>query len=198
MVALGQMLGLAFTESAVVNTQAKHSCYGLMAEFSTAEDLIEATERVHAEGYRKLDAYSPFPLEGIAELVHEHRGRLSRLVLIGGIVGAIVGFAMQYYVTVIDYPLNIGGRPLNSWPSYIPITFELTILFAAFSAVLGMLGLNGLPEPYHPVFNVERFAMASRDRFFLVIESKDPRFDQTETRKLLEKLHPSGVFEVER
>lgn len=168
-----------------------------MAEFSTAEGLIDATERVHAEGYRKLDAYSPFPLEGIAELVHKHRGRLSKLVLIGGIVGALVGFAMQYYVTVIDYPLNIGGRPLNSWPSYIPITFELTILFAAFSAVLGMLGLNGLPEPYHPVFNVERFAMASRDRFFLVIESADPKFDQTETRKLLEKLHPNGVFEVE-
>jgi len=174
-----------------------NSVYGLMAEFATAKELVDATQRAHEGGYRRLDAYSPFPIEEIAHLVHIHRNRLAKLVLLGGLIGALVGFFMQYYVTVIDYPLNIGGRPFNSWPSYIPITFEVTILIAAFSAVLGMLGLNGLPMPYHPVFNVERFARASQDRFFLVIESEDPKFDRAATQKFLESLHPDGVFEVE-
>ena len=168
-----------------------------MAEFESPKELLDATKRAYENGYRKMDAYSPFPVEGIADMLHQHRNRLSKLVLLGGIVGCCLGFFLQYYITVIAYPLNIGGRPLNSWPSYIPITFELTILFAAFAAVLGMLGLNGLPMPYHPVFNVERFEQASRDRFFLVIESKDSKFDQVETKEFLENLKPAEVFDVE-
>lgn len=173
------------------------SIYGLMAEFENADDLVEATRRAHAEGYREIDAYSPFPVEGLFDFVHEHRGRLPRVVLIGGIIGCLVGFFMQYYAAVIDYPWNVGGRPFNSWPAFIPITFELTILFAAFTAVLAMFALNGLPQPYHPVFNVSRFALATRDRFFLCIETTDPKFDPAATKQFLESLHPHGVYEVE-
>ena len=168
-----------------------------MAEFDNPEALLTAARAAHVEGYRKLDAYAPFPVEGLAEAIHVHRNRLPRIVLMGGIAGAIIGFGMQYYAAVIDYPLNVGGRPFNSWPSFIPITFEVTILIAAFAAVLGMFALNGLPQPYHPVFNVERFARASRDRFFLCIETRDPKFDLIGTRKFLESLKPRGVYEVE-
>ncbi len=170
--------------------------YGLLAEFDDPAQLVEAAKKAYEEGYRKMDAYTPFPVEGLAEAVGFSKPRLPLLVLIGGIVGAILGFSMQYYGSVIGYPLNIGGRPLNSWPSFIPITFEVTILIAAFTAVLGMFALNGLPQPYHPVFNVERFALASRDRFFLCIESQDPKFDGVGTKKFLESLKPRVVFEV--
>jgi hypothetical protein len=172
--------------------------YGLMAEFHEPGDLVEAAERAHVEGYRRLDAYSPYPIEALAEALHMHRSRLPLLVLCGGIVGFFAGFGLQYWVSVIDYPLNIGGKPLNSWPAFIAPTFETTILFAALTAVLGMLALNGLPEPYHPVFNVASFAMASRDRFFLCIESRDPRFDPDATRRFLASLPGvTGVSEVE-
>jgi hypothetical protein len=171
--------------------------YGLLAEFDDPDLLREAAEKAHAAGYRKMDAYTPFPVEGLAEAVGHAKPTLPLLVLIGGIVGACLGFGMQYYGSVIGYPLNIGGRPLNSWPSFIPITFEVTILVAAFTAVLGMFALNGLPQPYHPVFNVERFALASRDRFYLCIESRDPKFDLASTKVFLESLQPRVVFEVE-
>ena len=171
--------------------------YGLIAEFDNPKVLLAAAQRAHAEGYRKMDAYTPFPIEGLAEAIHVSRNRLPRIVLIGGIIGAVVGFFMQYYAAVIDYPMNIGGRPFNSWPSFIPITFEVTILVAALTAVLAMFALNGLPQPYHPVFNVERFAMASRDRFFLCIETADPSFDYEKTKRFLDNLRPSGVYEVE-
>ncbi len=170
--------------------------YGLMAEFDTPEDLLAAAKHAHAEGYRRMDAYSPFPVEGLSEAIGFHHTRLPLLVLIAGIVGAIVGFASQYYVTVFDYPINVGGRPLNSWPAYIPITFEVTILFAALTAVVGMIALNRLPMPYHPVFNVPAFGRASRDRFFLCIEAADPRFDREGTRQFLESLKPREVSEV--
>jgi hypothetical protein len=171
--------------------------YGLLAEFAGPEELLEATRQAYAEGYRKMDAYSPFPVEGLAEVFNFRNTGLPLIVLAGGILGAGIGFSLQYYSAVIDYPLNVGGRPFNSWPAFIPITFELTILVAAFFAVLGMLALNGLPMPYHPVFNMPRFELASRDRFFLSIESTDPLFDLELTRRFLEDLHALEVTEVE-
>ena len=150
--------------------------YGLMAEFDSPEALLEAGRRAFAEGFRRMDAYSPFPVDGLAEAIGFHRTRVPLIVLIGGLLGCIGGFYLQYWVAVIDYPINIGGRPLNSWPSFIPVTFELTILLAALAAFFGVLALNRLPMPYHPVFNVERFELASRNRFFLCIEAADTNF----------------------
>ena len=144
-----------------------------------------------------MDAYSPFPVEGLAEALGFHRTRVPLIVLTGGILGCLGGFFLQYWLAVIDYPINVGGRPLNSWPSFIPVTFELTILIAALSAFFGVLALNGLPMPYHPVFNVERFELASRNRFFLLIEAADPRFDSAGTRRFLENIGSHGVYEVE-
>ena len=169
-----------------------------MAEFDNPTDVVEAARATYDAGYRRINAYSPYPIEELSEAIGFHSTRLPLIVLIGGIVGAIVGYGMQYYVAVIDYPLNVGGRPLHSWPSFIPITFEMTILFAALSAVFGMLALNKLPQPYHPVFNAERFALASRDRFFLVIEANDPKFDQDKARSFLQSLNPKEVVDVEQ
>jgi hypothetical protein len=171
--------------------------YGLMAEFDHPEDLVEAVRKTRAAGYRRFDAFSPFPIEGLAEEMGRHHNELPLLVLLGGIVGCIAGFSLQYWVSVVEFPLNVGGRPLNSWPSFIPVTFECAILAAALTAVLGMLALNGLPRPYHPVFNVERFALASRNRFFLCIEARDPKFQPEEVRRFLEGLHPHEVADVE-
>jgi hypothetical protein len=171
--------------------------YGLLAEFPDPNELITAVKRVREAGYRRLDAYTPYPIEELSEALDMHYNRLPLLVLLGGIAGAVGGMAMQYWMTVIDYPINVGGRPLFSWPSFIPITFETTVLLAALTAVLGMLALNGLPMPYHPLFNVPRFAMASRDRFFLCIEATDPLFDRDQTRRFLERLVPRSISEVE-
>ena len=172
--------------------------YGLMAEFHEPSDIVAAAEKAHHEGYRRMDAYSPYPIEALSEALELHPSRLPLIVLCGGIIGGIAGFSLQYWASVIEYPLNIGGKPLNSWPAFIAPTFETTILFAALSAVFGMLALNGLPEPYHPVFNVPSFALASRDRFFLCIESTDAKFDEAKTRAFLEALPGvSGVSEVD-
>ena len=171
--------------------------YGLLAEFESPDDLLAAARRAHADGYRRMDAYSPFPIEGLSEAIGFHRNRLPLLVLIAGVIGALVGFFSQYWVAAISYPINVGGRPFNSWPAFIPITFEVTILVAALTTVLGMLALNGLPMPYHPVFNVPRFALATRDRFFLGIEAADPRFDPAATRKFLEGVGAREVADVE-
>ena len=170
--------------------------YGLIAEFDNPTALVKAARAAREKGYRKLDAFSPFPIEGLNDALHLHKNKLPLIVLVGGIVGGLTGYLLQYYITVISFPINIGGRPLHSWPSYIIITFELTILFGALSAVLGMLGLCGLPMPYHPVFNAPRFALASRNRFFLCIESADPLFDLAATGDFLRALEPHEVSEV--
>ncbi len=176
---------------------AKPRLYGLMAEFDGPDDLLEAARRAYEEGYRRLDAYSPFPVPGLAEAIGFRRTRLPLIVLFGGLVGGLGGYYLQYWISAIDYPLNVGGRPLHSWPAFIPVTFELTVLVAALAAVLGMLALNGLPMPHHPVFNVPAFELATRNRFFLCIEATDPQFDAVGTKSFLETLKPSGVFEVE-
>jgi hypothetical protein len=171
--------------------------YGLMAEFETPEAVLDAARRVRRAGYRAIDAYSPIPVEGLAEAVGFHWTILPYMVFLGGLGGGCTGFGMCWYANVISYPWNIGGKPFNSWPMWIPITFELTILGAALTAVLGMLALNGLPTPHHPTFNVERFALASSDRFFLSIEASDEKFNLVQTKAFLESLHPHGVFEIE-
>ena len=169
------------------------SLYGLIAEFDDPTSLVAATERSHAEGYRCMDAYSPFPIEELHHALGARSTRLPLIVLIGGIVGCTGGYLLQYWASAIAYPLNVGGKPLHSWPAFIPVTFECTILVAALSAVLGMLALNGLPMPYHPVFNVPQFALATREKFFLCIEAVDPKFDLEATRRFLETLSPREV-----
>lgn len=171
--------------------------YGLLAEFAGEEALLEAVRQTRGAGYSRVEAYSPFPVEGMAEALGVRGRRLPWIVLGGGIVGGGAGLFMQWYSSVVDYPLNIGGRPYASWPSFVPVAFEMTILFAGIAAVLGMFALNSLPEPYHPVFNVPEFAGASRDRFFLSIESADPQFDLERTRDFLQGLGARQVFEVE-
>lgn len=175
----------------------KPAIYGLMAEFGSPEGLLAATRSAYAEGFRRMDAYTPFPVDGLAEALGFHKTAVPLIALIGGLIGCIGGFYMQYWIAVIDYPINVGGRPMNSWPSFIPVTFELTILIAALSAAIGLLALNGLPMPYHPVFNVERFELASRNRFFLCIESVDAKFHPEATRRFLESNGSQGVYEVE-
>jgi hypothetical protein len=170
--------------------------YGLLTDFSSPEALIEAARRTYAAGYRKFDAYTPFPIEGLDEAIGFRRSRIPLVVLAGGILGGCAGFLMLSYSAVIDYPLNIGGRPLFSWPMFIPITFEMTILGAALFAVLGMLALNGLPTPYHPLFNSKRFALASHDRFFLCIEARDPKFDLVQTGAFMGGLSQHPVESV--
>src|SRR5229473_2505421 len=170
--------------------------YGVMAEFDDPTSLVAAANRAREEGYRRMDAYSPYPIEALHDALGEHHSRLPLVVLIGGLIGCIGGYGLQYWVSVIAYPINVGGKPFHSWPAFIPVTFECTVLAAALSAVLGMLILNGLPMPYHPVFNSPNFVRASRDRFFLCIESQDPRFSPSDTRKLLESYKPEEITEV--
>lgn len=178
-------------------TMAENSIYGLMAEYDNPDDLLHAAQGAYAAGYRNMDAFSPLPIHDLAESLGYEKHRVPFWVLLGGVVGACTGFGLQYWVSVIEYPLNIGGRPFLSWPMFIPVTFELGVLFAAFGALLSMLILNGLPQPHHPVFNVKDFERASGDGFFLCIEAEDPKFELSETRSFLEGLHATKVVEVE-
>jgi len=170
--------------------------YGMMAEFDSSSALVAAARQTHEAGYRKIDAYSPFPIEELGEAIGFHHNYVPLVTLIGGILGGLTGYLMQYWINVIDYPLNVGGKPYHSWPSFIVVTFEMTILFAGIFAVLGMLALNGLPMPYHPVFHVPRFALATKDRFFLIIFSTDPKYDAASARRFLEGLGARSISEV--
>jgi hypothetical protein len=172
------------------------SSYGLMAEFTTPEAVLEAARRAREEGYTSVDAYSPYPVHGLAEALGRADHRVPWIVFVSGVMGAFLGYGLQWYVSAVDYPVSSGARPYNSWPSFIPVTFELTVLCAAFGALIGMLALNGLPRPYHPVFNAPGFGRASTDRFFLSIEAADPNFDADDTRRFLEGLKPVQVSEV--
>lgn len=177
-------------------TTDNRSVYGLVAEFATPEELVAAARRAHAAGYRRMDAYTPFPVEGLAAALGLPRSPLPLMVLIGGLFGAAGGFLMQTYGMVFGYPYIVAGRPLFSWPAFIPITFELGILVAAFTAFFGLLIVNRLPRPYHPIFNTPRFRRASVNGFFLCIEAADPQFDREQTREWLAELDPQHVSEV--
>lgn len=176
----------------------KENLYGVMAEFTQPGQLLAATRAAYKAGYRKMEAYSPYSVEGVAEALGFTKTRVPLIVLIGGIIGGLTGYGMQWYSAAIDYPFNVGGRPLHSWPSFIPITFELTVLFAGIAGVIGMLWLNGLPRPYHPVFNVPQFKLASQTRFFLCLEAENAHFDSKTARAFLETLDPVSITEVEK
>lgn len=171
--------------------------YGLMAEFANPEQLIAAAHRLREAGYRKIDAYTPYPIEELSHALGHPRSKLPLITLLGGLCGGSAGYLLQYWSAVIEYPMNIGGRPYHSWPAFIVPTYECTILGACLAAVVGLVLINGLPRPYHPVFNVPRFAMASSDRYFLVVESQDPKFERESTRSFLSGLSPREVSDVE-
>jgi hypothetical protein len=175
----------------------ENQLYGLMAEFDTTTEVVNAAEKVRLAGYTKTDAFSPFPIHEMDEALGIKRSILPYLVFCGGLAGLLSGIGMQVFMSWYDYPIMVGGRPMLSWTAFIPPTYELTILFAAFTAVFGMLLLNGLPQPYHPVFNVPRFALASREKFFLLIESQDEKFDYDETKSFMESLNPQEVHDVQ-
>lgn len=170
--------------------------YGLLAEFESEQALVAAVRRIRETGYKAIDAYTPYPVDDLEEALQLPRMRVPLIVLVGGITGALTAYLMEWYANVISYPMNIGGRPHDSWPAFIPITFELTVLFAALFGVVGMLVLNRLPEPYHPVFNVPEFARATQDAFFVCIESTDPLFSPETTPQLLSELQPCGVWDI--
>ncbi|MEW6319538.1 MAG: DUF3341 domain-containing protein [Acidobacteriota bacterium] len=170
--------------------------YGVMAEFDSAQAIVDASKAAVSAGYRSLEAYTPLPLEELNDIIHRKRTKLPRFVLAGGLTGMATGFALQYWSSVIEYPMNVGGRPDASWPSFIVPSYELTILFSALAAFIGMVVFNGLPQPYHPVFNVPRFSLASSDKFFLVIEATDAKFEQASVTRFLEGLGAKGVYDV--
>ena len=170
--------------------------YGTMAEFDSVNALVDAANRTREAGYKKIDAYSPFPVEGLAEAIGFHHDEVPLVVLIGALLGGLGGYLLQYWISVVSYPINVGGKPYHSWPAFIVVTFEMTILFGGIFAVFGMLALNGLPMPYHPVFNVPRFAFATKDRFFLIVFSSDRKYNPTETRRFMESLGPRSISEV--
>jgi Protein of unknown function (DUF3341) len=177
-------------------SEEKTGLYGLMAEFDSAQSIVDASTKAVAAGYSKMEAYTPFPIEELNDIIHKKRTVLPMLVLFMAFCGMGTGFGLQYWASAIEYPLNIGGRPLATWPAFVVPSYELTILFAALTAAIGMIAMNGLPQPYHPVFNVERFTMASTDKFFLVIEAEDARFSKDHTGSFLQSVGAKGVYDV--
>ena len=176
----------------------REGTYGLLAEFDTPTELVVAAKKAYADGWRRLDCYTPYPVEEAAEAINFHRNKVPLLTLIGGLMGLAAMFLLETWVSTLAYPLNIGGRPTYSWPAFIVPAYEWTILFAGLSAAFGMLALNGLPQLYHPLFNAPNFRDgASTDKFFLCLEAEDPRFSILETRAFLEKFAPVSVVEVE-
>jgi hypothetical protein len=177
-------------------TEPTNVIYGVMGEFDSAQTLLDAARRVMAEGFTKVEAYTPVPVEELNDVIHKKRTILPKISLAGGLTGMATGFALQYWASTIEYPMNIGGRPFASWPAFVIPSYELTILFSALATAIGMIALNGLPQPYHPVFNAPRFSLASSDKFFLVIEAVDPKFDTSASSRLLESIGAKGVYEV--
>ena len=175
---------------------ASHPLHGVMAEYESGQALVDAARTTMAQGFTRVEAYTPVPIEELNDIIHRKRTILPKLVLTGGLTGMATGFALQYWASVIEYPMNVGGRPMASWTAFIVPSYELTILFASLTAAIGMALLSGLPRPYHPVFNVERFSMASSDKFFLVIESTDPKFDQRAASEFLRTTGAKGVYDV--
>jgi Alternative complex III, ActD subunit len=178
-------------------SESSNPLHGIMAEFESSQALVDAARHSVAHGFTKMEGYSPVPIEELNDIIHKKRSYLSSIVLAGGLTGMATGFALQYWASVIEFPMNVGGRPQASWPTFIIPSYELTILFSSLAAAIGMIVLNGLPQPYHAVFNVPRFSLASSDKFFLVIESTDPKFDLHSTRAFLNDLNPKGVYDVE-
>ena len=174
--------------------ETSNALHGVMAEFDNGQSLVDAARKTMAQGFSRVEAYTPIPIEELNDIIHKKRTVLPKLVLAGGLTGMATGFVLQYWASVIEYPMNIGGRPLASWTTFIVPSYELTILFASLTAAIGMIVLSGLPQPYHPVFNVDRFSMASSDKFFLVIEVADPKFG--EASAFLHGTGAKGVYEV--
>jgi len=172
--------------------------FGVMAEFDSAQDLVEAARKTVTQGFTKFEGYSPVPIEELNDIIHKKRTILPALVLGGGLTGMATGFALQWWASVLAFPMNVGGRPQASWPTFIVPSYELTILFSALTAAIGMIVLNGLPQPYHPVFNVERFSLATSDKFFLVLESTDPKFDPASASAFFKGIGAKGVYDVEQ
>lgn len=184
------------TETMAHAVEPENPLHGVMGEFDSVQALVDASKRAVAAGYSVIEAYSPIPVEELNDIIHKKRTKLSRFVLAGGLAGMATGFGMQYWMSAIDYPMNVGGRPFATWPAFVVPSYELTILFSSLAAAIGMFALNGLPQPYHPVFNVPRFSMASSDKFFLVIESSDPRFDRAVATRFFEEQGAKGVYDV--
>jgi hypothetical protein len=179
-----------------MHTETPAALYGVMAEYESGQAVVDAARKTMAQGYTRVEAYTPVPIEELNDIIHKKRTILPKLVLAGGLTGMATGFALQYWASVIEYPMNIGGRPMASWTTFIVPSYELTILFASLTAAIGMALLSGLPQPYHPVFNVERFSMASSDKFFLVIESTDRKFDADSVHAFLRSTGAKGVYDV--
>ena len=171
--------------------------YGVMAEFDTGQALVDAARQTVAHGFTRVEGYSPLPIEELNDVIHKKRTILPKLVLGAAFLGMMTGFTLQYWASAIAYPVNVGGRPLATWPAFVIPSYELTILFAALTAAIGMIVLNGLPQPYHPVFNVDRFSLASSDKFFLVIEAEDAHFGKEQTNRFLQGLGAKGVYDVD-